>query len=88
MPPSKILQTDGALFHVEYFDGSVHLFMIGDLARYNDEFVTVVGVPDTVYGHYRETPAGGLICLDMASVMLGGRIVTVETHKLFPVQQK
>jgi hypothetical protein len=70
---------------VERSDGSVDEFRKGDLAWYVLRIVTIIDVPDTVMGHYIETPQGGLICLDTAIVLLDGSFITVETNKLFPV---
>lgn len=80
----KPIPTD-VLFHVERSDGSIDEFRKGDLAWYVLSVVTVVDVPDTVMGHFIETPQGGLICLDTAIVLLNGSFITVETNKLFPV---
>ena len=80
----KPVQTD-VLFHVERFTapGGIEAFRMGDLVLYNGEPALIVGVPDTVMGHYTETPAGGLICLDLATVLQGGKTINVETLKLF-----
>jgi hypothetical protein len=61
------------LFHVErtYEEGRIDAFRMGDLVRYNGDPAVIVGVPDTVMGHYAETPLGGLICLDIATWRLG-----------------
>lgn len=80
----KLTLTD-ALFHVVRWDGSVDKFRKGDLARYVDSFVTIVDVPDTASGHIIETVTGGLICLDVATVLLNGKITHVSTEKLFTV---
>ena len=70
------------LFHVERGD-SIDAFRVGDLVRYNGEPAVIVGVPDTVMGHYAETPAGGLICLDIATILQDGKTLNVETWKIF-----
>lgn len=81
---SRMAKTD-VLFHVERRDGSVDEFRKGDLAHYVDSVVTIVDIPDTVMGHIIETPTGGLICLDVATVLLNGKFTNVETDKLYPV---
>ena len=58
---------------------------MGDLVRYNGEPAVIVGIPETVMGHYTETPAGGLICLDLATILQDGKISNVETHKIFHI---
>ena len=75
------------LFHVERFTapGGIEAFRMGDLVRYNGEPAVIVGVPETVMGHYTETPAGGLICLDLATILQDGKISNVETHKIFHI---
>ena len=78
------IQTD-VLFHVERFDGRVDEFRKGDLAFYVDSVVTIVDIPDTVMGHFKETTTGGLICLDVATVLLNGKIKVIDTEKLFPM---
>lgn len=62
-------------------------FRKGDLAVYVDSFVTIIDVPDTVVGHFIETTQGGLICLDIATVLLDGRVTNVDTEKLFPLKK-
>jgi len=73
------------LFHVDRISapGGIEAFRMGDLVRYNGEPAVIVGVPDTVMGHYAETPAGGLICLDLATILQDGKTLNVETWKLF-----
>ena len=80
----KPILTD-VLFHVERRDGKVDEFRKGDLAVYVDSVVTIIDIPDTVMGHFIETTTGGLICLDVATVLLDGKVTNVETEKLFPV---
>jgi len=73
------------LFHVErhHTEGGLDEFRLGDLVRYNGDPAVIVGVPDTVMGHYTETPLGGLICLDLATILQDGKTLNVETWKLF-----
>jgi len=73
------------LFHVErpHELGRIDAFRMGDLVLYNGEPAVIVGIPDTVMGHFTETPIGGLICLDLATVLQGGKTLNVETCKLF-----
>ena len=80
----KPILTD-VLFHVERRDGKVDEFRKGDLAVYVDSVVTIIDVPDTVMGHFVETTAGGLICLDVATVLLDGKVKVIATEKLFPM---
>lgn len=82
----KPIPTD-VLFHVQRSDGRVDEFRKGDLAVYVDSFVTIIDVPDTVVGHFIETTQGGLICLDIATVLLDGRVTNVDTEKLFPLKK-
>ena len=60
-------------------------FRKGDLAVYVDSVVTIIDIPDTVMGHFIEATTGRLVCLDMATVLLDGKVAIVETEKLFPV---
>ena len=80
----KPIPTD-VLFHVERSDGRVDEFRRGDIALYVDSVVTIIDVPETVMGHFVETTAGGLICLDVATVLLNGKIEVIDTEKLFPM---
>ena len=80
----KPIPTD-VLFHVERSDGRVDEFRRGDIALYVDSVVTIIDVPETVMGHFVETTAGGLICLDVATVLLNGKIKVIDTEKLFPM---
>lgn len=75
------------LFHVErsYELGKIDAFRMGDLVRYNGEPAVIVGIPDTVMGHFAETPAGGLICLDLATILQDGKTHNVETWKIFHI---
>lgn len=82
----KPIPTD-VLFHVERSDGRVDEFRKGDLAVYVNSVVTIIDVPDTVMGHYVETTQGGLICLDIATVLLDGKVTNVDTEKLFPLKK-
>lgn len=79
-----LAKTD-VLFHVERSGGRIDEFRRGDLALYVDSVVTILDVPETVMGHFAETAAGGIICLDVATVLLDGKIVTIDTEKLFPI---
>lgn len=80
---SRVLVLNDVLFHVERSGGRVDEFRKGDLAIYADSVVTIVDVPDTVMGHFAETTQGSVICLDVATVLLNGKIVVVDTEKLF-----
>ena len=71
------------LFHVERSDGRIDEFRKGDLASYNGTVVTIVDIPETVMGHLIETPEGGIICLDICTVLIDGKLVNIETEKLF-----
>ena len=82
---SRIPIPTDVLFHVERYDGRVDEFRKGDLAFYVDSVVTIVDIPDTVMGHFVETTTGGLICLDVATVLLNGEIKVIDTEKLFPI---
>jgi hypothetical protein len=75
------------LFHVERYneDGRVDTFRRGDLVLYNGEPAVIIDVPDTVLGHYIETPVGGLICLDLATILQDGKKINVETWKIFHI---
>ena len=82
---SRIPIPTDVLFHVERSGGRVDEFRKGDLAIYVDSVVTIVDVPDTVMGHFVETTQGGIICLDVATVLLNGEIKVIDTEKLFPM---
>jgi hypothetical protein len=82
---SRVPILTDVLFHVERSGGRVDEFRKGDLAIYVDSVVTIVDVPDTVMGHFVETTQGGIICLDVATVLLNGKIVVINTEKLFPI---
>lgn len=83
---SRVPIPTDVLFHVERFDGRIDEFRKGDLALYVDSVVTIVDIPDTVMGHFKETTTGGLICLDVATVLLDGKIKVIDTEKLFPLE--
>lgn len=74
------------LFHVERPNGRIDEFRKGDLAMYYHQTftaVTIVDVPDTVMGHFKETTDGKIICLDICTVLIDGELKNVETDKVF-----
>jgi len=76
------------LFHVTRPNGSVDDFRMGDLAVYDRHVVTIVGIPDTVMGHFRETPEGRIICLDICTILIDGEIKNVQTEKVHRLQRQ
>jgi hypothetical protein len=83
---SSMKQSD-VLFHVERHNGTVEEFRKGDLAIYRQRAVTVIDVPDTVMGHFKDTPAGRIICLDICTVMVNGVIKNVQTEEIFHIRE-
>jgi len=81
---SSMKQSD-VLFHVERHNGTVEEFRKGDLATYRQRAVTVIDVPDTVMGHFRETTEGLIICLDICTILMDGVIKNVQTEEVFHV---
>jgi len=73
---------DDVLFHVERSCGRVDEFRKGDLAMYDLRVVTVIGVPDTVMGHFVETPAGRIISLDICTILIDGTVKNVQTERI------
>lgn len=71
------------LFHVERPNGRIDDFREGDLAMYYQHAVTIVGVPDTVMGHFKETADGRIICLDICTILINGELKNVDTDKIF-----
>jgi len=82
----ELMKTD-VLFHVErhHTEGGIDAFRMGDLVRYNGDPAVIVGIPDTVMGHFSETPLGGIICLDLATILQDGVTMNVETWKIFHI---
>lgn len=77
------MKKSDALFHVERPNGRIDEFRKGDLAVYYQHAVTIVDVPDTVMGHFKETSGGKIICLDICTVLIDGELKNVETNKIF-----
>ena len=76
-----------ALFHVERPDGRVEEFRKGDLAMYKKRAVTVIDIPDTVMGHFKETNEGSIICLDICTILMDGVIKNVQTEEVFHIRE-
>lgn len=77
------MKKSDVLFHVERPNGRIEEFREGDLAMYYQHAVTIVGIPDTVMGHFKETTDGKIICLDICTILIDGELKNVDTDKIF-----
>ena len=80
------LSDNDILFHVERPNGRVDEFRKGDLATYRQQAVTIIDIPDTVMGHFKETTEGSIICLDICTVLIDGAIKNVQTEDVFHIR--
>jgi hypothetical protein len=81
------MKKSDVLFHVERPDGRVEEFRKGDLAMYKHRAITIIDIPDTVMGHFKDTPEGRIICLDICTILIDGVIKSVQTEKVFHIEE-